>query len=710
MRRILIACLMILPYAAVAQTPPAAPAPSAGSFALQGVAYADPYRAMQEDFSAFEKWRAEETDYAEAVLRKAPLRQKLFERIKALDAAEAYSTAPNYAGGAAVFLRTDGQSYNLYRQRDGEEPQLILKADDLGEGRNILPSTLALSPDGRILAYGVARNGEADPSFEFLDLEKNTRLPQTIDDPLFADAGGFYGAFTPDSKYFLFARNPLRTEATPEKEREYHGHVYAWRLDSPVSEAKALFGDSITPGVAAEDTPYVKVSSDGAWLVVWLRRPTDREIHVAPLRAALSGKPAFRKIAGLNPPGAGYDVWDDTLYVGRLDKGDNGVIESYNLKEKRPKAETAFLPAGGSLARFAISNGVLHVALRRAGGFDLVRVRGGVAEPIALPFDGSIDALQAHEGGGVSLRMGGWTTPKTNMILGADDAAPRLSFVRAANAGGGAFISERTEALARDGTLVPISVLRSPDQKRDGRNLVYMNVYGCYGNSLDPDYWAAVESILETGAMVAIAHVRGGAELGGSWYAAQRARKGVNWEDAIDAARHLVDQNWTSQGLIAIEGASCGGAVVANAALDQPELFGAAVLSVPALDWVGGIDTPAGARATDEDVTTALGARKVIAFSPYHRIRAGARRPAIMIAVGANDYTIPLWDSAKFVARQRRADRADAPPLVWRINETGGHAVADGESAAAELADSWAFALWAVGENRRRLAPVSNQP
>lgn len=688
---------------ALAQTPPAPPAANEEVYELNGVAYRDPYRAMQVDFSAFESWRAEESAYAEKMLAKAPLRQKMFERIKTLDAEEGYSAAPHYANGFSVFLKADEASWSLFRQREGAAPEKILSAADLGEGRSFVPSSIALSPDGRTLAYGVVLNGEAEPRYEFFDVEANAKLPFVIEDPLYADGNGFYGAFAPDSKTFLFAKNPARNTQTPEKEREYHGHVYAWRVGAPIETATALFGDSMTPGVAGEDTPYVSISEDGAWVMVWLRRPLDRQIWAAPAASALAGKPKFRKIATLNPPGAGFDIADDTLYLARLDDSDHGRIERYDLNKKNPEARVLYAPEDGAIAEFVVSADAGYAAIRKAGRFDLVRIKDGVATAVNLPFDGTVDSLDPRPDGGVNFRMSSWVTPKANYSLGADDAAPRASYVIASNPGGENYVSERTEALSRDGTLIPVSIIRRNDVTRTSRNLVYMNVYGCYGQPIDPEYWAATEAILESGAMIAIPHVRGGSDLGGAWYAAQRVRKGVNWEDAVDAARHLVDEKWTAPGLIALEGASCGAAVTANAAMDQPELFGAALIMSPALDWIGGIETPAGARATDEDISTSLGVRKTLAFSPYHRIRDGQRRPAMIVAIGANDYTIPLWDAAKFVARQRAADRADAPPLVLRINETGGHSIAAGESSARTYADAWSYALWRLDENRKRL-------
>jgi len=123
---VIVAAVSAAYSAAYGQTPPTPPPANSELFERNGVAYRDPFRAMQDDYSKFAEWQAAESAYAEKVLAKAPLRKKMFERIKALDAAGEYSATPHYAGDLAIFLKADGASFSLFRQRAGEEPAFLL--------------------------------------------------------------------------------------------------------------------------------------------------------------------------------------------------------------------------------------------------------------------------------------------------------------------------------------------------------------------------------------------------------------------------------------------------------------------------------------------------------------------------------------------------------------------------------------------------------
>mgnify|MGYP006196954355 CR=1 FL=1 len=152
---------------------------------------------------------------------------------------------------------------------------------------------------------------------------------------------------------------------------------------------------------------------------------------------------------------------------------------------------------------------------------------------------------------------------------------------------------------------------------------------------------------------------------------------------------------------MALTGASCGAATVGVAALSRPDLIAAASLHVGAVDeWRAWSETAAGARSVLDigDPATAVGVRRIVAASPYHRLLVGGRQPAFFLFNGGTDYTIPLWMGAKFVARARRAAGAGSGPLLFRVEREAGHnGPTDFEDQVNAFTDDLAFALWRLG-------------
>lgn len=225
-----------------------------------------------------------------------------------------------------------------------------------------------------------------------------------------------------------------------------------------------------------------------------------------------------------------------------------------------------------------------------------------------------------------------------------------------------------------------------------------MSGYGCFGTTNSPFYWPALNAWLNRGGLFVQAGVRGGGELGSGWHSAGSDRnKPTSFEDGIDTVRHLIATGWTRPGRVGLTGGSCGGATMGMAALEAPHLIGAAALSAAALDMARiAAATTAGARSIREfgDPETPEGAGRIDALSPYRQLLPGVPRPALLVMSGATDYTIPLWVGGKFVAAARAAN-TDAPPVLWRIDWTGGHNA--GRDYAAEDADLMSFMFWRLG-------------
>ena len=264
------------------------------------------------------------------------------------------------------------------------------------------------------------------------------------------------------------------------------------------------------------------------------------------------------------------------------------------------------------------------------------------------------------------------------------------------------YASERTFATARDGTRVPISLVYRKDRRRASPQPLLLYGYGAYGIPIDPAFSQTRVSLLDRGLVFAIAHIRGGGDLGRTWYeAGKMARKQTTFDDFIACAEALVAGGWTTPAQLAIEGGSAGGLLMGAVVNQRPELFRAVVAEVPFVDVV--------TTMLDESMPLTVGEfiewgnPKIAeqyawlrAYSPYDNLKAGAY-PAMLVRTGLNDTQVAYWEPAKYVARLRTL-KTDERTLVFRINLEVGHGGASGRfDSLREIAEDEAFVLVELG-------------
>jgi len=264
------------------------------------------------------------------------------------------------------------------------------------------------------------------------------------------------------------------------------------------------------------------------------------------------------------------------------------------------------------------------------------------------------------------------------------------------------YASERTFATARDGTRVPISLVYRKDRRRASPQPLLLYGYGAYGIPIDPAFSQTRVSLLDRGLVFAIAHIRGGGDLGRTWYeAGKMARKQTTFDDFIACAEALVAGGWTTPAQLAIEGGSAGGLLMGAVVNQRPELFRAVVAEVPFVDVV--------TTMLDESMPLTVGEfiewgnPKIAeqyawlrAYSPYDNLKAGAY-PAMLVRTGLNDTQVAYWEPAKYVARLRTL-KTDERTLVFRINLEVGHGGASGRfDSLREIAEDDAFVLVELG-------------
>ncbi len=267
------------------------------------------------------------------------------------------------------------------------------------------------------------------------------------------------------------------------------------------------------------------------------------------------------------------------------------------------------------------------------------------------------------------------------------------------------YATERQWATARDGTRVPLSLAYRKDVKRDGTAPLLLYGYGSYGAGISPRFSSERVSLLDRGVVFAVAHVRGGNELGEAWRdAGMLMQKKNTFTDFVDCAEFLVKEKWTSPGRLAIEGASAGGLLMGAVVNLRPDLFRAVHLGVPFVDVMNTMLDASIPLTTVEYLVWGNPNEKpaydyMRSYSPYDNLARSAY-PAMLVTTGLNDSQVMYWEPAKYVAKLRTL-KTDDRPLLLRTNMGAGHGGASGRyDGLREQAFEYAWLLTQLGIDR----------
>jgi oligopeptidase B len=352
-----------------------------------------------------------------------------------------------------------------------------------------------------------------------------------------------------------------------------------------------------------------------------------------------------------------------------------------------------------------------YVVHERGDGLIRLRVtdaRSGAHHHVQFPeptYDLDSDANAEFETGAYRLRYQSLVTPAS--VFDYDIPGRRLRLLKRAEVLGGydpaKYKSERIHATASDGTRIPISLVRRAETLLDGSSPMLLAGYGAYGYPYPASFSSNRLSLLDRGVSVAIAHIRGGGEMGKRWHDAGRMMAKRNtFTDFIAAADHLAKSGYTSPARLVIEGGSAGGLLMGAVLNMRPDCAAAAVLRVPFVDVI--------TTMLDESLPLTVGEFEewgnpkireqyeyMKSYCPYTNLD-DRPYPAMLVKTSVNDSQVMYWEPAKYVARLRAIGAAVVPP-VFKVNMEAGHGGASGRyDYLREIAFDYAFML-------TRLAP-----
>lgn len=671
-----------------------------------GTMVVDPYRWMENpqdpDWLPFMKGQGE---YARSRLDAIPGRKRLLTRIAELSGDFDLFAGMQLAGPTMLIERRPKGANNsmlfLRDQKTGTE-KLLFDPESRSHGDvHYSMNFWEMSPDGKYVVIGVSPSGSENAVIEIFDTATGRALPERIDRTQYASP-----SWVPDSSGFFY--NRLAENAEPGSEGYYKNSV-CWfhRVGHAVDLDILVLSAGQFDGVHIQDIefPYVYAQAGSNWVVARLVAGVQNEMtaFVNTLEAAMAGKDGWKKICTAD------DKVTGTTFV-----GDDIYLITYKGAPHYKLLHVKATDPGIAKARVVVpeSKTILETATPARDGLYIQDLDGGVARlrhlsrdhkltSIDLPYDGYIGMVYGDmQHDGVWIQTQSWIKPPQVFRIEPGLAAAETALSRAPAVDVSQFEATRIFAKAKDGTLIPVSVVRKKSLKPDGRNPVLLDAYGSYGANSDSFYGGRFLAWLEAGGIWATAHVRGGGEYGQTWHEQGRLlNKHNTWGDLIAAAETLITLKWTSTAHLTIRGASAGGIAIGRAMTDRPDLFAAVISQVGVMNNLRAEFAQNGPPNIPEfgSVKTPDGFKGLYAMDSYQHVKDHEKYPAMLLTTGMTDPRVDPWQAAKMTARMQRASESGKPVLL-RVDFQAGHGMGSTrQQRDEEFADIFAFALWQSG-------------
>lgn len=668
---------------------------------LHGKTLSDPYHWLKDDSypvvddkDVLDYVKAENAYFDAQMKPHAALVETLFQEMKGR-IKEADSSVPQKDGDWTYWVEyEEGAEYKKWYRKPASgagEAALILDEVAMAKDKDYFRlAELSISPNGKLMAYSFDDNGSERFEVRIRNLETGEMLPDVIPGTL----SSLVWTSGNDAILYGLANENWRTD-----------NVRLHKLGTPIADDKLLYkeadiGFGVGIGKTAADNYIVIATGDNETSEVYLLPADNPE---APMQL-VSARKKGREYS--------VDERDGTLYIHTNDEHPNFRVATASVKT--PGEWKTLIPGSDHsyITGFSVFRDYF-VLEAREDGLDQVDVRqydapltpGRIQFPAATYVAGLGDNPEYHQDK-LRLDYESMVTPDT--VYDYDLASGKLETLKVQEIPSGydatQYVTERVNLLSRDGkTMIPASLVYKKGTKLDGSAPMHLYAYGSYGYRVPPGFSTTRLSLVDRGMVYAIAHVRGGDDLGREWYLEGKTDRRKNtFNDFIDVAKGLIAKKYTSAGKISVEGRSAGGQVMGVIYNEAPELWGAVLAGVPFVDVINTmVDetlplTPGEWPEWGNPITDKAAFDYMLSYSPYDNVTAKAY-PPMLVSAGLNDPRVTYWEPAKWVAKLR-ATRTNDATLLLRTNMGAGHAGKSGRwGALREDAEEFAFVLTQLG-------------
>jgi oligopeptidase B len=663
-----------------------------------GITTHDPYHWLKDprypkvkDKKILAYLAAENTYFEAQMAPHAALVETLFQEMKGR-MKEDESSVPQKDGDYLYWRCFEkGAQYRQWmRKRIGSDTEeVMLDEAKMAEGLAYFRlGPMAISEDDRILAYGTDTDGAERFTIRFRDLTTGADLPDTIPGTL----GDI--VFSKDGTYLLYGlvNDHWRVET-----------VKLHKMGTPTSADLTLYHEA-DQGFQAG----VGMTQSRDWILIATGDNETSEVRLLPADNPLAEPLLVRA----RQKGLEYDV---EHHGHQLLIHTNDISTQFRLvtaplsapgewtERIAPRADF-YMQGVSAFADFFVVEG-------RENGLDQIEIHsydGVASKRVTFPeatYSAGLDENPEYQTATLRLSYESMVTPDT--VTDYDVATGAMTTLKVQEIPSGYdasdYITERVEIAARDGVKVPVSIVYKKGFEKQGQGPLYLYAYGAYGYAVPPGFSVLRLSLLDRGFAYAIAHIRGGDDLGQQWQLDGKLTKRTNtFNDFVDCAKGLTELGFARPGRIVAAGGSAGGELMGVVVNTNPELWGAVAAHVPFVDVLNTMQdetlplTPGEWPEWGNPIIDKAAFELIQSYSPYDNVKPQAY-PPLLVTAGLNDPRVTYWEPAKWVAKLR-ATKTDQNMLVLKTNMGAGHGGKSGRfDSLREDAEEYAFFLWQLG-------------
>jgi prolyl oligopeptidase len=666
-----------------------------------GETLSDPYRWMEnyqdKDWLPYLKGQNAHT---RAILDALPTRPALLKRINELSGEATVTSRVQRAGGMTFLTQrpVGADNFKLFVRRGLNGPNRVL-LDPTALSSTTSHMSLdwwRASPDGRYVVYGMSKDGSEDSVLHILNVADGKDLPEQI-----TNTEGANPFWLDDGSGFFY--NQLTAAvATPERYLDSQARFH--RLGTDPNSDPILVKRGMVAGLEYEkiQSPLIITSPGSRYAILMLSDVrTEKRGFIAPLADAIAGKAQWLAFARFEDEVTDLELDGEDLYLLVNAGTPRGRIVKTSAAAPHLATATTVVPQSALVIQGIVrARDGIYLQIMDGGISKLQKLaKNGKVVDIALPFDGTIGGLYAESTeDGLLMSLQGWLTPSAIWSVNSAGALADTGITPKPAIDVSAYEAKRFFATAKDGAKIPYTLIYRKGLTLDGSAPTWISAYGSYGlSAYTPTFAGKSLALVDAGAIVGYANVRGGGEYGREWHkAGQLANKPNTWRDLIAVCEELIANKYTSKQHLAIGGRSAGGITVGRAMTERPDLFAAVIDGV---GWSNPL------RYTQEQdgyaeepewgvITEASGYKALRGIDSYQAVKDGTPYPAVLLTTGVTDPRVAPFHVGKMTARLQAATTS-GKPILLRVDYDAGHGVGSTRAQQdREAADTYAFLLW----------------
>jgi prolyl oligopeptidase len=646
-------------------------------------------------------WTRQQNERTRAYFDKFDFHPGLSQALEELIAEESASYAVAFKRGETIFAlrnKPPAQQPVLVRLKSIFPPALrkvVFDPNVWNTNGTTAMDWFVPSPDGRLVAICLSDNGSEDGTLHFIETATGHPLPDIIPGVQYPTGGGS-AAWNADGTGIFYTRYP-RPGERPEADRHFYQQVWFHRLGQPASTDRFELGQDF-PRIAEID---LDSSEEGQWLLATVANGDGGDFAHYLRNATGQWHQLTRFADQVKTIKFGHD---EALYLRSLENAPHGKILRLPLANLDVSKATVVVPEGREvITEFAPSAHGLYVDELDGGPSRLRFYSQSSRKPVEVPIlpISSVGGLHCWHEDEVLFANTSFLRPSAWYEWQPGLKSPLLTALRTSSPAKFDDIEVVREfATSKDGTKVPLNILRKKGIKLDGNHPTILYGYGGYGINLTPSFSATRRIWFDVGGVYVIANLRGGGEFGEEWHqAGNLTNKQHVFDDFIAGAEHLIKRKYTRPAKLGVMGGSNGGLLMGAFLTQRPDLARAVVSRVGIYDMLRVELDPNGAFNVTEfgSVTDPAQFQALFAYSPYQHVRDGTAYPAVLFPCGENDGRVNPAHSRKMTARLQAAT-ASNHPILLRLTASAGHGMGSSlRDRVAEQADIYAFFFAELG-------------